>query len=155
LDNKVNTFLNKTEEIFCGLALLSTTIILFINVVLRYFFRSSTSWAEELIRYLMVWTAFIGSSICVRKGIHVGIDFFLQFIDESKKLIVARVINSICAVFSVLLTWYSWQIVSFNMSTGQVTPALGIPMYIPYMAAPIGFGLMTIRFIQTTFRPLT
>lgn len=151
--NRLDNIFNKAEEYFCGAALFSTLVVLFINVVLRYIFQSSTTWAEELIRYLMVWTAFIGGSICVRKGIHVGIDFFLQFMGDKGKLQLARVINFICGIFSLLMTYYGWELVKFNMQSGQVTPALGIPMFIPYLAAPLGFLLMGIRFFQGTFRP--
>jgi C4-dicarboxylate transporter DctQ subunit len=101
----------------------------------------------------MVWTAFIGGSICIRKGIHVGIDFFLQFVNSDGKRVVASITNFICGIFCIIMTYYAWELVKFNMSTGQVTPALGIPMYLPYLAAPLGFFLMTIRFFQGVFRP--
>ena len=42
--------LNKIEDVFCAVSLLLTTLILFVNVVLRYVFSASTSWAEEMIR---------------------------------------------------------------------------------------------------------
>jgi len=151
---RIGAIFNNMEEYFCGIALLSTLVILFFNVVLRYVFQASTTWAEELIRYLMVWIAFIGCSICVRKGIHVGIDFFLQFVNTTGKILINRIVNLICVIFCGLMTYYAWQLVQFNLNTGQVTPALGIPMYIPYLAAPVGFFLMTVRFFQGMINPL-
>ncbi|QNB46318.1 TRAP transporter small permease subunit [Thermanaerosceptrum fracticalcis] len=146
------SYFDQLEEWFCGLALFSTTIILFINVVLRYVFRSSTTWAEELIRYIMVWIAFIGGSICVRKNLHVAIDFFLYFIGPKGKRIMAILVNLVCFVFSAMMVRLGWQLVSFTMSKNQVAPALGIPMYLPYLALPLGFILMTIRFGQNIYK---
>lgn len=140
--------LDKIEEYFCGTALLATTVILFVNVVLRYVFKSSTSWAEELIKYLMIWIAFIGGSICARKGAHVSIDFFYDFLSQRGRKIAFLIVNTIAIFFTGIMSFYGIKIIIFLASTGQVSPALQLPMWIPYLAIPLGFILMTIRFIQ-------
>ena len=60
-------FIERAEEFFCASAILLTTVVLFVNVVLRYGFSASTSWAEELIRYLMIWITFIGGCVWNRE----------------------------------------------------------------------------------------
>lgn len=140
--------LDRIEEAFCGTALLVTTIVLFVNVVLRYVFSASTSWAEELIKYLMIWIAFIGGSICVREGAHVSIDFFYEYLSEKGMKIVLTIVNSIAVVFCFLMTIYGMKTIQFTIDTGQVSPALQVPMWIPYLAIPLGFILMTIRYVQ-------
>ena len=144
--------LNRFEEFFCGMALLTTTIVLFLNVVLRYVFKSSTSWAEELIKYLMIWIAFIGGSICVRQGKHVSIDFFYEFLSIKSKKVLAIIIHLIAIMFCSVMVYYGFKIILFIMKTGQVSPALQIPMWIPYLAIPLGFVLMLLRFIQDLIR---
>lgn len=144
----------KVEEWFCGLALFATTLILFINVVLRYVFNASTTWAEELIRFIMVWIAFIGGSVLVRKNSHVAIDFFLNFISASWKKRVNIFVNSMCFIFSALMCWLGWELVRFVLERHQTAPALGVPMYVPYLALPLGFLLMTLRFAQNIFKLL-
>ncbi|QZY53803.1 TRAP transporter small permease [Crassaminicella profunda] len=140
--------LNRMEEIFCGTALLATTIILFVNVVLRYVFESSTSWAEELVKYLMIWITFIGASICVRRGAHVSIDFFYEYLSIKNKKIVAIIIHGIGFIFSCMMIFYGIKVINFIFNMGQVSPALQIPMWIPYLAIPLGFVLMAIGFIR-------
>lgn len=144
--------LDKIEEIFCGTALLATTIILFMNVMLRYIFKSSTSWAEELIKYLMIWIAFIGGSICARTGAHVSIDFLYEYLSVKSKKMVFVVVNTIAAIFACIMMIYGIKVIGFTISMGQVSPALQIPMWIPYLAIPLGFFLMTIRFVQEVFK---
>ena len=138
---------NKIEEFFCGTALILTTLIIFLNVVLRYVFKSSTSWAEEAVKYLMIWITFIGGSICFRKGMHVSIDFFMTYLSKSRRRIVSLVILSISLVFVLIMVFYGVKVVLFNYSTGQVSPALRLPMWIPYFAIPLGFTLMSIQLI--------
>jgi C4-dicarboxylate transporter DctQ subunit len=137
--------LNKIEENFCGTALLATTLIIFVNVIMRYFLGHSITWAEESVRYLMIWIAFIGGSICFRKGVHVSIDFFLEIAPRKFQVYIVATVTVISMVFTGIMSYYGVKLVMFIMKSGQVTPALSLPMWIPYLAIPIGFVLMSMR----------
>ena len=144
-------FLGRIEEIFCAAALLTTALVLFVNVVLRYVFSASTSWAEELIRYLMIWITFIGGSVCVRRGAHIRMDFLLGVLPEKMAGALTRLVYLIAAGFCVALFRYSYQLVRFTVELEQTSPAMGIPMWIPYLAMPLGSALMALRFVQAAF----
>ena len=60
--NKIDKVLFGFEGYLTGLLLLGSTLLLFVNVFLRYVFHSSTTWAEEAIRYAIIWVTFIGSA---------------------------------------------------------------------------------------------
>ena len=61
--------LNKTIAV---LGLASGTLLAFANVVARYFFDKSWSWASELSNYLFIWSAFFGAACGFNNGIHVS-----------------------------------------------------------------------------------
>ena len=144
-------FLEKAEDTFCALALLVTALVLFVNVVLRYVFSASTSWAEELIRYLMIWITFIGGSICVRKGAHVRMDFLLTMMPKKAGDLLTRLVYLIAAGFCCALFWYSYQLMSFAVEMEQTSPAMELPMWIPYLAMPLGSALMVFHFLMAVF----
>jgi len=144
-------FLNKIEDIFCAASLLLTTIILFVNVVLRYAFSASTSWAEELIRYLMIWITFIGGGVCVRHSAHIRMDFLLSFLPKWAAGLLTRAVYLIAAGFCTALIVYSWQLVEFTIEMEQTSPAMGVPMWIPYLAMPLGSALMVLHFVIAAF----
>ena len=148
----MSDFLAKIEDAFCAVSLLVTAVVLFVNVVLRYVFSSSTSWAEELIRYLMIWITFIGGSVCVRKGAHIRMDFLLTLVPKSVGNAITRFVLFIAACFCAALFVYGCRLVSFTIELEQTSPAMGIPMWIPYLAIPIGSALMVLRFLQSAFR---
>ena len=52
---KLDALLSRGEEILIGLLILSASLILFANVIARYVFNDGFSWAEELVRYQIVW----------------------------------------------------------------------------------------------------
>lgn len=140
--------LNKIEENVIGLALLATTLIIFVNVIMRYFMNESITWAEEIVKYLMIWIAFIGGSTCFRKGVHVSIDFFLEIVPKKAQIVMVTIITLICTAFTAAMAFYGIKLVEFIQGNGQVSPALSMPMWIPYLALPIGFTLMTIRNLE-------
>lgn len=141
-------FIDKAENLFCSMAILTTALVLFANVALRYLFSASTSWAEEFIKYLMIWITFIGGSVCVREGAHIRMDFLLGKLSKHARIGANRAVYGISAIFCGLLAFYGGQIVLFTLGTGQVSPALKLPMWIVYLAIPLGCGLMSIRFFQ-------
>ncbi|MGM8211912.1 TRAP transporter small permease [Virgibacillus sp. W0430] len=143
------TILKKTEEMFVGISIMGVTLLLFVNIILRYFFSAGITWAEELIRYVIIWITFLGSAICFRRGIHVGIDLLMDYLPKSGKKIVQLLIYFISILFMLLLIKYGFELVAFSMNTSQVSPALQVPMYWVYLAIPIGAILSLFHlFIQ-------
>lgn len=130
--------LKTTEEAFIGITLLAVTFVLFINIILRYFFSANTTWAEEFIRYAIIWITFIGSSICFRKGIHVGVDLLMESLPKKGKLILQIIVNVLAMVFMVFLVIYGVKLVLFSISTGQISAALEVKTFWIYLAIPVG-----------------
>ena len=53
--------------------------VVFIQFFTRYALNDSAGWTEEIARYLLIATVFIGASISVRKNNHIQVDVFYQF----------------------------------------------------------------------------
>ncbi|MFD1707887.1 TRAP transporter small permease [Siminovitchia sediminis] len=140
--------LNKIEEYFIGIGILIITLILFLNVVLRYVFNSSIEWAEEFTRYGVVWITFVGSSVCIYKGAHLGIDSLTTYLEKKGYTFHTIIIHAVALIFSLLFLFFSFNITMQVYESGQISPNLGIPMVYVYAAMPVGGALMSIRFIQ-------
>ena len=132
------------EENAVTVLLLSATGVLFINVVLRYFFRMSTVWAEEFIRYSMIWMSFIASAIGFRKGTNYSMDLILRVKSQFFVRCVKIFIEFCSLVFCCFLLYYSIQLVMFSMNTGQISPAMRVPMWAVYLVIPIGAAFSVI-----------
>lgn len=141
--------LDRIEDVFSVVAFFLATLLIFMNVVLR-FIGHGTTWSEELIRYLIIWLTFIGSSICVRKNEHVSVDLLPEFLPEFWKKILFIVVNVIAIIFLLFITKYSIDLIAFSVQTGQISPALGIPMFTVYLILPIGFILMALRYLVSS-----
>lgn len=146
-------FLSNIEYWFLALAMLFTTFLLFTNVVLRYVFNSAIFWAEEVLRYLIVWITFIGMATCVAKGSHISLDTIMMVLPENKKRLVRLGVNIVGVIFSLLIFWYSLQLTLTVKATNQLSATIGgFPMYIVYSCMPLGSFLAACRFAQGVFK---
>lgn len=136
--------LRKIEEILAGLILLSAVMLVFANVVLRRVFASSSTWIEELVRYLIIWITFIGSSICFSRGTHMGIDLVFTLVKNEKLQRVIKIFILLASmVFMIFMLIFGIKLVQFTKASGQISPSLEIKLYIMYLALPIG-AIMSI-----------
>jgi len=141
-------FLNKIEEYFIGIGILAITVILFLNVVLRYVFNDSIEWAEEVTRYGIIWITFIGASVCIYKGAHLGIDTLILALEKRGIKALTFIVRILTIVFSIVFLILSTQITMKIYGTGQLSAVMRLPMYLVYAALPVSGFLMTLRFIQ-------
>jgi C4-dicarboxylate transporter DctQ subunit len=152
--HKVESFLSRFEEIVIGALILSASVILFANVVARYVFNLGLPWAEELVRYQIVWMVFIGASVAARQGIHIGVDLLSKCASPGLAKILTLTINAIAVVFCAVLVFYGAELTMQAKEFGQITAALEVPAWTVQLAIPVGSALMGIRFAQHFYRTL-
>ena len=107
-----------------------------------------TSWAMELCIYMFVWMAKFGAAYGVRQGVHVGVDVFVNMLtpDARKPVIIFTLLCGafFTAIVGTLGAHFVWGI----GQTSQVSNDLEVPMWIVYLAVPLGSYLMCFRFLQ-------
>jgi C4-dicarboxylate transporter DctQ subunit len=136
------------EDALCALALGSVALIITGQVVSRYVFNYTPSWSEELSRYLIVWTIFIGTAVGVRKNIHIGVDAFIRLAPPRAKLALEVLLNLVGAGVSVVLIYLAVLFIQDTVAYEQLSPAMQIPMWLPYLAMPVGLGFAVVHFLH-------
>lgn len=151
---KLDLFVSRSEEVLIGVLILSASVILFSNVVARYAFNAGFAWAEELVRYQIVWMVFLGASVAARQGIHIGVDLLIKFSPPGIARAIDLLVHAIAVAFCGFLVFYGVELVSQTRAFGQVSPALQMPTWMVQLAIPVGAALMGVRFMQQFFRTL-
>lgn len=143
-----NRLLNHFEEFLIASFMATATLVTFAAVVMRYATGSGIDWAQELTIYLFIWMAKFGAAYGVRTGIHIGVDFLVNWVHPSirRKMIITAL--SLGMIFTGAIAFFGARWVLFIHGTGQESPDLEMPMWIVYLAIPFGSGLMCYRFIQ-------
>ena len=113
------------------------------------------TWAQEACIYLFVWMAKFGAAYGVRAGIHVGVDILIERLEGPARRLVTTIAMSGGVIFTAIVTWIGADFVSHVRAGGQTSPDLEMPMWIVYLAVPLGSALMCFRFSQALYRYLT
>lgn len=124
------------------------TITVFISTIFRYFKLGAIPWSEELARYLMIWIAYIGASLGIKKNAHLGVEILVNKLPKSLKSVAKYFRVAIILLFNALIISFSYKIINHQMNMGQLSPAMAIPIWYAYLAIPVGALLMIIRSIQ-------
>lgn len=143
------------ENSIAVISMTTVSLLVFGNVVSRYGFNYTPIWSEELSRFLVVWSIFIGVSIGVRKNQHIGVDAIIRFLPHKLKLASEVFLNLIGVVVIALLVYTSIDFIKETIEFEQVSPAMRIPMYIPYIAMPVGLSLSIVHFIHNIIKLFT
>lgn len=172
--SKLGNFVDEVEESCIAICLGLMTLVTFANVIARYIYNSNILWALELTVFLFAWLVLMGASYAVKKHIHIGVDVVINAVSPSTKRVLALIAVAACLVFSVLLLIGSWNywypfatervwLETDDIPFPEIFASLGqiindgeryekIPRFIPYLALPLGVGLITFRFIQLAIK---
>ncbi len=123
-------------------------IVVFVATCVRYLTVMSLPWAEEVARYSMVWIAYIGASLGIKRNSHLGVEAVLLLFPKSARIFFDYLRYAIIILFNVLIAYFMLQIIQSQISTEQVSPSLRIPMWFAYGAIPVGSVLMAWRCVQ-------
>jgi C4-dicarboxylate transporter, DctQ subunit len=170
--------LDRLEEIIIATLIALATLLIFVAVVQRYtmtgainlantgkaygiewltgaglaafkFLRAlNLTWAQELCIYMFVWMAKFGAAFGVRQGIHVGVDVLINRYQGDARGRVVLFGLACGALFTFIVGSLGARFVWHIAQTDQVSADLELPMWIVYLAVPLGSYLMCFRFIQ-------
>ena len=141
---KTLQFLQALEKWIIVIAFAIMVIACFIQVVNRNIFRIPVSGFEEAAKYSMVYMVLLGTELGLRDGTQISIQGVVDKLPEEARKIIRVIARLIVIIFAAVMTKSGWAMVMKQAKIGQTSPGLGIPMYIPYFALVLGFGLITI-----------
>ena len=148
----IRRVLDNLEEYLLALLLALMVLLVFIQVVSRYALHRSLSYTEELVRYLFVWSTFLGAGAALKRDRHLKVDVLVQRLPEGWRKVSRRCALGGTLLFFTVLGGYGLHIVHLQIQTGQTTAALGMPAWWIGLSVPVGCALLIIRAIQATQR---
>ena len=112
----------------------------------RYFLNDSASWTEEIARYLLICTVFVGIAPAVRDSRHIHVDFLYRLIPRPVGRVLSTMVDVVQLLFlgyAVVLTWQMMQ----KMGNYRMT-IIDLPMNLVYAVCLFGFACSALRALQ-------
>ena len=120
-------------------------LTVFYQFFTRYVLNNSASWTEEIARYLLIGTVFVGATIGVAKNNHIQVDFFYRFMPRPLSRAMGLLVDVMRIVFFALAVVMSWQMMQ-KLGSYKMT-VIDLPMNIVYSVVMLGFAAMCVRSI--------
>jgi C4-dicarboxylate transporter DctQ subunit len=139
------------EEYGIIVALSAMTILYSLSILSRYVTKISMPWIEELTRLLFIWAMFLGTSVGVKRGGHLGVSILQTSLPPRWQKNVTVAITLCCVFTCAVLAWYGLKMVHLQFTTGQKSSQLGVPIFLVGLAVPVGLLLSLLRFILILF----
>lgn len=91
--------------------LAAATIIVFLQVIMRYAFDSSLSWSEESARYLFIWLIYLGISYCAKHDRHIRVDLLMHmnFLSKLDKKLLCLLSDIVFLGFALTIVWLGYE----------------------------------------------
>lgn len=144
--------INQSTKFLTILCLSTLTILVPVEVFLRYLFGKSLYITEEFTRYLMVWVVFLASSLAIRENAHISIGILVnRFQGRSRAWL--DLLSLACLLFFLIFLMIEG-IIILPYQIDQIIPSLEIPIFWFYLAIPVGCGLMILNLLPKVWETL-
>jgi TRAP-type C4-dicarboxylate transport system permease small subunit len=117
--------------------------VVFTQFFTRYVLNDSASWTEEIARYLLIGTVFVGAAIGVAKNNHIQVDFLYRYLPPWLSRWASRAVDLLRLAFFAAMTVLTGMMMQ-KMGNYQMT-IVDLPMNIVYGVCMFGFAAMAVR----------
>lgn len=148
---KFTLTLAKVTEAIAACLLAAVILMNLAQVYFRYVLVDPISWTEETMRYSTTWMVMLAAAPAFLRREHMEISLFDGVKSPRVRRAVNLVMHACVAGFCLLLIWEGFPAAIDNMR--QVSPAVRIPMTIPYLAIPVGATLILINTVAMMLLP--
>jgi len=121
-------------------------LCVFYQFFTRYVMNDSAAWTEEIARYLLMSTVFVGIAAAVRRTRHIHVDFLYRLIPARAGRALSTVVDVLRIVFFALAVGLTTQMM-LRMGSLQMT-IINLPMNIIYGICAFGFAAAAVRSVQ-------
>jgi len=150
----INKLTSDFEKGVIAIGMIALAFIVFMNVATRFFLHWSWIGEEEVSKLIVIWVTFLGTSWAARKGLHISMSALFDNLPTGIRKALYLVIALITAAFCFMLAFLGWQLTYFAWETEHVSSALMIPIWIFYLAIPLGIFLTGIQYTRVFFENL-
>lgn len=144
-------YLGKVEQWILSVLLLIMIILACTQIFLRTFFSSGLLFADEMLRYLVLWSGFLGAAMATTKGKHIALDVVSYVAPAGLKKWLLIVTNLLSFLVCCGLSWASILFIRDEYQYGG-SGVLDLPTWLLYSIFPLTFILISCRFLALLIR---
>ena len=144
----------RIEAVVCGTLIVVFTALILINVTLRYLFSAPLYYAEETAVLIMVWMAFLATSLAVKNRALVAVTLLVEALPARSRRTVRAVADVLVITCLVVLVYAAiWWMASPSMRYERAI-TLDLPKWPFFAIVPVTFAAMILHAVQNLLEDL-
>ena len=92
----ITDFWNRLEEGIIAFLLVFMTLLVFLDVIMRFGFGTGFLWTQELTLYTSAWFVLFGISYGLKVGAHIGVDAVIKLLPSGPRRVLSAVAVVLC-----------------------------------------------------------
>ena len=141
----LNRALVALETWAAGGLLVTVSAVVLLQVLMRYLFAQPNPWSEEVSRFCFIWLSLLGASLAVEHRAHFRFEQVTKKLAPRARRVVEAGARVTVLIFSLLLIGTGIALV--DLTAGERSPALNLPVALVYAAAPVSGVLMVVHMV--------
>lgn len=151
----IRSFIDQLEEGIISFLLAAMTLLVFMEVVLRFGFNTGLMWAQELTLHLSAWMVLFGASYGLKVGSHLGVDALVRSMKPGLRRIVTIIAVFASLAYCGLFIKGSYVYLSKMYMIGIHLEDLPVPKWAAHSILLIGFVMLAYRLLQLLWQLFT
>jgi len=151
----IDEWIAKVEAVMLAAGVILMAINTCANVIGRFVFGEGLFFSGEINRILIILITFAGIGYAARHGRHIRMSAVYDALPAKGRKVLMIFIALFTSVVMFFLCYHAYGYIETLYSRGRILPALGIPIWLIYIWAPIGFAITGIQYFLTAIKNLT
>ena len=126
------------------------TVAVWVQVGGRYIFNYSIASSAEIATLAQIWMVLVGAGVACRQDLHARIDALVKLFPTPIRRVLMATASLLGLVFLGAVVKGALPLI--EQGHFQTTPALGLPMWIPYLGLVIGPVYFAIELVALVVR---
>ncbi|HET6468119.1 MAG TPA: TRAP transporter small permease [Geminicoccaceae bacterium] len=140
--------LSRASGVLAAALILVSVFVVCQMVLARYALGHPTTWQTEFVIYSLVATTLVGSPYVLLHRGHVNMDIVVLYSGQRLRFWLALAAGLISLAFCLLLFFYGVHFWYEAWSRGWRSDTITrVPLWIPYLALPLGMGLLVLQLV--------
>ncbi len=147
---KLRGGIEKVLNVIISVMLAGMVIIVFSNVIARYFLNAALAWSDEVSRFMFIWLVFIGAVVAYMKNDHLGLDILIKYLPRKASQVLVLIADLLVLFALAVLLKGGMDMTLDSFASGWVSSAVQLPYGYIYMVGPISAFFLILEGLLKT-----
>ena len=138
---------------WCSAAMIVAAVVITCQMIfIRFVLNGSTVWQTEAVIYLVIAATLVGLPYVQRLRGHVNVDLIPLSLPPRARYAMCLITLSLSIFIVSIMLFYGYEYWHFAWDRGWRSDTVwGVRLWIPYLALPIGFGLLLLQLVADLY----